>query len=411
MKQELYQHTFSNGLTLLAERMPHVRSASLGFLIPAGCVYDPNHQLGLSSVLMEILFRGAGNYSSRALSNALNSLGIDHSEGSGLFNSSLSASMLSKNLEKALDLYANIILAPHLPESEMDAVKNLLIQDIEALEDEPQQKVMIELTRHYYPNPINRYKRGTIEGVQNTDVASLRKQHKNYFQPDGTILAIAGDFEWSRLRDHVQRLFGDWKANPVESIQVDSNNYQSVHLSKEIEQTQIALAFPSVPVSDPDFYKARGAVGVWSLDMSSRLFTNIREKYGLCYSVYASYESLRDRGTIVVYAGATPEKAQETLNRTLQELRILKDGIEDEEVDRVKVGLKSALIMRQESTAARAGAIASDWYFLKRVRPLQEIQTHIDQLSTKSIIDYAERYPPFPLSLVTLGPKELQLNH
>ena len=110
-----------------------------------------------------------------------------------------------------------------------------------------------------------------------------------------------------------------------------------------------------MPIGDPDFYNVRGAVGVLCQDMSSRLFTNVREKHGLCYSVYASYESFKDRAAIVGYAGARPELAQETLDRTLEEFRNLANGIEDDELDRVKVGLKSSLIMRQESTSARAG--------------------------------------------------------
>jgi predicted Zn-dependent peptidase len=142
--------------------------------------------------------------------------------------------------------------------------------------------------------------------------------------------------------------------------------------------------------------------------MSSRLFTNVREKHGLCYSVYASYETFKDRASIVGYAGARPELAQETLDRTLAEFRDLVNGIEEEELDRVKVGLKSALIMRQESTGARAGAMASDWYFLGRVRPLEEVQAAVNGLSVPMILDYARRYPAKDVTVVTLGPAALR---
>jgi predicted Zn-dependent peptidase len=214
---------------------------------------------------------------------------------------------------------------------------------------------------------------------------------------------------WDSLRDHVEKLFGDWKPLDRPPLKVDSKRLGGGHIAKEIEQTQIALAYPSVPIHHDDFYNARGAVGILSQDMSSRLFANVREKHGLCYAVYASYESFKDRASIVAYAGAKPELAQETLDRTLHELRTLKDGIEPEELDRVKVGLKAALIMRQESTSARASALTSDWFFLGRVRPLDELQAKIDGLTVKNIIGYAERYPVKDVTLVTLGPAGLTL--
>jgi predicted Zn-dependent peptidase len=191
-------------------------------------------------------------------------------------------------------------------------------------------------------------------------------------------------------------------------LQVANGRPQAGHLEKDLDQTQIALAFPSAPIGHPDFYSARGAVAVLSQDMSSRLFANVREKHGLCYSVYASYETFKDRAAIIGYAGAKPELAQETLDRTLDEFRNLVNGIEAEELDRVKVGLKSALIMRQESTSARASAIASDWYFLNRVRPLAEIQAAIDGLTVPGILDYLRRHPARDFTVVTLGPAALR---
>ena len=122
------------------------------------------------------------------------------------------------------------------------------------------------------------------------------------------------------------------------------------HLTKDTTQTQIGIAYPSVPIGHPDYYAAQGAVNVLSGGMSSRLFTEVREKRGLCYSVWASYQTFKDRASVLCYAGTTNERAQETLDVMLGELRRLQDGIEAEEVERVQAGLKSSLIMQQEST-------------------------------------------------------------
>jgi predicted Zn-dependent peptidase len=407
--QDIHTHTLPNGLTLLAERMPHVRSAAFNLMIPAGCVNDPPGKLGLATLLSDMMTRGAGERDSRQLTEALDNLGVDRSESTGSVNMHFSGVTLARNLLDALAVYADIVRRPHLPDEELAAAKALSLQDIQALEDEPQSKVMIELTKRHYPQPLGRDRRGTPEGVEAVTVKSLRAQHKKLFHPAGAILAVAGDIKWKALKDRVEELFGDWEPRERPPLKIGTRRTKGGHITKDLEQTQIALAYPSVPIGDDDFYNARGAVGVLSQDMSSRLFANVREKHGLCYSVYASYESFKDRASIVAYAGAKPELAQETLDRTLHELRTLKDGIETEELDRVKVGLKAALIMRQESTSARAGSLTSDWYFLGRVRPLEELQAKIDGLTVKSILAYAERYPVRDVTLVTLGPAALKM--
>jgi predicted Zn-dependent peptidase len=407
--QVTQQHTFPNGLTLLLEPMPHVRSAAFSFLMPAGCRHDPPGKAGLATVLAELITRGAGNRDSRELSDALDRLGLDRSESSGIINMHFSGSLLARNLPEVLEIYADILRRPHLPGEELEAAQALVVQQIQSLEDEPQSKVMVELRRRYYPDPLGRDHRGTIEGVQALTIEDVNAQHAQLFHPRGMALAVAGDVQWDSLREQVARLFGDWQPRERSPEDFPAGSPTGGHLTKDLEQTQIALAYPSVPIRDPDFYNARGAIGVLSLDMSSRLFTNVREKHGLCYSVYASYETFRDRGTIVAYAGARPEKAQETLERTIHELRALKDGIEEEEVERVKIGLKSALIMRQESTGARVSQLSSDWYFLGRVRPLEEIQAAINGLSVPSILGYVEKYPAKDFTVVTLGPEALSV--
>ncbi|HJZ91853.1 MAG TPA: pitrilysin family protein, partial [Gemmataceae bacterium] len=331
-------------------------------------------------------------------------------ESAGTLNVQLSGATLSRNLLPTLAIYADVLRRPHLPEAELDAAKSLSLQDIQSIEDEPQRKVMIELRKRYYPDPLGRDQRGTAEGVTAVTIEDVRAQHAGLYQPRDVILAVAGDIDWPAVRGEVERLFGDWRGQSDRpALNVESRRPKSEHIAKDLDQTQIALAYASVPIGDPDFYNARGAVGVLSQDMSSRLFTNVREKHGLCYSVYASYETFRDRGAIVGYAGARPELAQETLDRTLDELRNLANGIEVEELDRVKVGLKSSLIMRQESTSARAGALASDWYFLNRVRPLEEIQAAIDGLTVPGILGYLDRHPAREFTIVTLGPAALRL--
>jgi predicted Zn-dependent peptidase len=407
--QEVHHHTFDNGLTLLAERMEHVRSAALNFLVPAGCVYDPPGQLSIASLLSEMITRGAGERDSRELTLALDGLGLDRDESVGAMHMRFWGATLARNLPQALEIYADILRRPQLPEDELDPVKALALQDLQGLEDEPRQKVFIELRRRFFPFPLGRDRRGTPEGIDAVSIDSLRAHHARLFQPRGTILSVAGNVEWGPLRDQVGRLFGDWKPAPPPALPLEQPPGGQAHLEKETEQTQIAIAYPSVPFGDADYYAAQGAVHVLSGGMGARLFTEVREKRGLCYAVSASYQTFKEVACVLCYAGTKTERAQETLDVTLDVLVRLQDGVEQEEVERVQAGLKSSLIMQEESTSARAGALASDWYYLGRVRSFDEIQAAVQSLTPARIVEHLRRHPARDFTVVTLGPRPLAL--
>lgn len=406
----LFTHTLPNGLTLLAEQMDHVRSATMYLLVPAGYALDPVDRLGTASLLCEMLVRGAGERSSQQLALDLDNLGADRSEAVGSFNIVLSAGTLGRNLPKVLDIYADIVRRPHLPAEELESGQELMLQDILGLEDSPQEKVILELKQRYYPAPLNRDKYGTAAGIQAVTPESLTEYYQRQFRPKGAILSVAGNIDWPRLKEQVERLFGDWTGEPAAPAEPTAHTPTSGHIAKDTQQTQIALAFPSAAFTDPDYYAARGAVGVLSGGMSARLFTEVREKRGLCYSVYATHDTVKDRGTILCYAGTRAEKAQQTLDVTVAELRRLREGITIEEVDRVRAGLKSSLVMQQESTSARASSLASDWYYLNRIRSFDEINTAINTLSPAAILGYLDRFPVQDLTVVTLGPEPLTLS-
>jgi predicted Zn-dependent peptidase len=312
-------------------------------------------------MVLDLITRGAGKRDNREFNNALDALGIDHSETCGIMNVELGAALLARDLPLALELYADMLLRPHLPEAELEPARSLALQDIQGLADDPQSRVIVELRRRYFPDPLGRDHRGTEAGVKAVTSADVRNHWQRYIQPSGVIMSVAGDIDWPKLRDQTQRLFGDWKPDPVPFPVIPDTPPQSTHLNEEVDQTQIAIAYPSVTLSHPDYYAARGAAGVLSDGMSSRLFTEVREKYGLCYAIRATLSPLRDRGAIICYTAGEPHNAQELLDRTLNELRRIADGVDNEELDRVKAGLKSTLIMKQESTSSRAGSKSSDW--------------------------------------------------
>jgi predicted Zn-dependent peptidase len=407
--QQIFQHTYPNGLTLLLERMDHVRSAAVNFLVPAGCVYDPPERLGLVSILSDMITRGAGDRDSRALTLALDGLGLDHAESVGQLHLRFWGSTLARNIPPALELFADILRRPHIPNEELDAVKALALQDLQALEDEPRAKVMVELRRRFWPAPLGQDRRGTPESIQRITAKNLRSFHEARFGPKGTILSVAGNMEWQPLRDQVEKLFGDWKSDGTHPPELLPPVRGNSHLPKDTTQTQITIAYPSVPFGHDDYYAALGAVQILSGGMGARLFTEVREKRGLCYAVSANYQTFKQVGGIICYAGTTTERAQETLEVTIGELKRLIDGVTPEEVQRVRAGLKSSVIMQEESTSSRAGALASDWYYLGRIRPVEEIHAAIDALSPASILDHVKTLPPKDFTIVTLGKNALNL--
>jgi len=362
----------------------------------------------MASVLSALITRGAGARDSRALSLALDNLGVDRDESVGSMHTRFWGATLARNLPAALEIYADILLRPHLPQEEIEAVKALAYQDLQGLEDEPRQKVLVELRRHHYPPPLGQDRRGTVQGIESLTAEDTRTHYRLLFQPRGTILSVAGNIEWESLRDQVERLFGAWEGGPEPDLRLGPQPSKRAHIAKDTTQTQIALAYPSVPIGDSEYYAALGAVNVLSGGMSARLFTEVREKRGLCYAVWASYQTFKDRASILCYAGTTNERAQETLDVTVGELKRLQEGVEPEEVERVQAGLKSSLIMQQESTSARAGSLSSDWYYLGRVRTFDEIQTAVNALTPASIVEYLHHYPAGNFTVVTLGPKELE---
>ena len=174
-----------------------------------------------------MITRGAGSRDSRELTLALDNLGLDRDESVGSLHMRFWGATLARNLPAALDVYSDVVLKPHLPAGELDAVKALAEQDIEGLEDEPKHKLLIELRRQYYPSPLGHDRRGTLEGIEAITHAAVQKQYRQLFQPKGTILSIAGKIDRPQLRDQVEKRFGDWKGTAPAELKLGPKQRQA----------------------------------------------------------------------------------------------------------------------------------------------------------------------------------------
>ncbi len=410
MTAPILSHVFPNGLVLLAQPMHWLQSAAFSFLVPAGCVNEPAARLGLASFTCEMTLRGAGPRDNRQFVLDLDNLGVEHHASVSSARASYGGATLAENLPAALAIFADVLRCPRLPAEELDACRQNLLQSLRSIEDEPSEKVMIELRRRHFPDPWGRSSLGEQEALETIGLEEIRSFFQRQFQPQGTILGVAGRVEWAPLVDLVGKLLGDWQ--PADSAATGELPAQGgyLHVPYDSAQTHIGIAYASVPYRHSDYFQAWGAVGALGGGMSSRLFTEVRERRGLCYSVYASYHTLRDRAGVFCYAGSSAQRAQETLDVTLGELRRLAQGIESSELRRLKARIKTELIMQQESSFSRSSSIAREWYHINHVRTLDELERIIDGLTCASINDYLAKNPPGQFTIVTVGSDPLQVN-
>ena len=409
MADRFLTHTFPNGLTLLAEQMPGVKSAAMTLLVPAGGATDPDGGLGSANVLVEMAMRGAGDRNARQLTERLDDLGLARSSSAALHHTRFTAASLAKNVFEGLPVYADIVRRPHLRDDDFGPSRDLALQGLAGLEDNPQSLVMIRLREQAWPAPLGRNPMGEEADLRAMTPEFIRDDFRRRYVPRGAILSVAGDVDFDRWRNEVARLFADWQADAPPGIELKPPPGRFRFIEQDSQQTHIALAYPTAAETEDEYYLARMAVEVLSGGMSGRLFTEIREKRGLCYSVSAGYTSAPGIGSVFCYAGTSNERAQETLDAFVHELRRLSEGATESELSRAKIGLKTGTVMSGESSSARSGMNARDWFIRGRLRSLDEIIFAIDSITVGQLNQYLAARPVEEVTTVMIGPKALEV--
>jgi predicted Zn-dependent peptidase len=401
------KHILKNGMVLLGEPMEAVGSVAFGLMLPAGAAMLPDGCCGAGSVIADWIFRGAGDKNSRELGDALDGLGLHRVGSVGSSHITIGAVLEAGNLAEAIELYADIILRASLKEDQFELARQLAIDGVSALDDNPRQKVMLKLREQFYPSPLGRSTLGEIAELKTLAAEKTKQIIKNNFRLSQTIFAVAGKYDFDAVTAQMESLFESDLQKPLEALAVSGGPGRYTHIHNDSAQVHIGLMTETVRPADESYYDARVAVSVLSGGMSARLFTEVREKRGLCYAVGAQYHGLKEAAGIACYAGTTPDKAQETLDVIIQQFDKLGDGISEEEIQRAKVGLESSLILSSESSSSRAGAIASDHYLLGRVRSLDEIKNKIEATSVDSVLGFLRNNRFKNFTVVTIGPKQV----
>jgi predicted Zn-dependent peptidase len=395
-------------MTLLVEPMPWLRTAAFSLSLRGGVDAEQDDREGLSGLVCEMVQRGAGRYSSRDLVAVQDNLGIDRSSGVSTGIVSFGAAMPTESLNQSLELYADIVRRPHLPQDQLEDARLMSMQELRAMEDEPTHRVMQRLRELHYGPRLGRSSYGTEHGIQSITMEDVRQFFEAHYHAGGAILAVAGNVDPDAVFRCAEHSFGDWKPKPFDPPSEPSGRSAYEHLESPSNQTHIGFAFNSIPYGHRDYFKMRAGIGILSDGMSSRLFDRVREQRGLCYTVTASCQSMKNCAGVFGYAGTTPERAQETLEVTLGEIEHLCDDLSESELDRWKIRIESLLIMEQESSASRASSLASDYYQVGRPITTVELEREIQSLTLNDVRSYWLAHPPADYRIVTLGPDPLE---
>jgi predicted Zn-dependent peptidase len=249
---------------------------------------------------------------------------------------------------------------------------------------------------------------GDLAELPDITLADLQAHYERCFQPEGAILGVAGRVEAAAVFHDVERLFASWRPGVPPQATPGVAGPRLDHIPHESTQTQIGIAYEAPPFGHGDYYAAWAAASILGGGASARLFTEVRERRGLCYSVQASLNSLLTEGRTFVYAGTTAERASETLDVLFAEIERFREGVSEAELARCQARAKSSLIMQQESTGARAASLAKDWFHLGRVTSLEEVRCEVERVTVEAVLDAARRTDLRRATVLTLGPEPLQ---
>ncbi len=400
------------GATLIVEPIESVRSAAIVWKNLVGAAHDPSEALGTGAMLEELLLRGAGELDSRAQADAFDLLGVSRGCSVGTLSTVVSASMVADRLADVLPLLADVVLRPRFDASSIEPTRALAKADLDSLADEPADRASLGARALHWSGALARSGYGTHKGLDAVTQSSVREHWHTHAVPDGAIISVAGHVDPDAIASQLNELLKNWSGSrrAIDASGAPTRGYG--HITDDSEQVQVVVVHDAPLETDADAWAYRMATQVLAGGMASRLFTEVREKRGLCYSVSSGYKTDAIRGWRTSYVGTTPARAQESLDvlaDELQRLTTAAGAVTQVEFDRARAGLRSRVVFSGESTAARASALASDMNKLGRPRSLAELTAQIDSLTLDQVNATMARLDPGRATVQTLGPQPLEV--
>lgn len=400
------QHTLPNGLRIIAERIPHFRSVSVGLWVGSGSQYETRQQGGISHFIEHMLFKGTSKRSAREIAEAMDAVGGQLNAFTSKECTCFYAKVVDENLPLAMDVISDIVLHSLFNPQELEKEKGVILEEISMAEDSPEDLVSeLIMQAQYGDQTLARPILGTEESVSALNRAKLLKYYRKFYRPENAVLALAGNYEWDAVLKLTTECLGSWeRGEPGPTYRTRPSKPQVIRREKDIEQLHLTLGFPGVPQDSDDIYPLSILNSVLGGAMSSRLFQTIREERGLAYTVYSYPASYSDSGIFAVYAGTSIEHGQQVLQLIRQEIeRIVRDGLTMQEFEQARAQLKGSYILGLESTSSRMNALGRRKLLLNSEQTEEEVIAKIDAITYDQVFQLTRRLLSAKPSVALVG--------
>jgi len=400
-------HTLSNGFRIVTENMPGLQSASIGIWVMAGGRHERLEQNGIAHFLEHMAFKGTKRRNSLQIAEAIENVGGYINAYTSREVTAYYARVLEADVPLAIDVISDIVLNPVFDMGEIEIERGVILQEIGQALDTPDDVIFDWLQEQAYPEqPLGRTILGPSERVASFARDDLSKFVGEHYSPDRMILSAAGSVDHSAIVRLAEQLFGHLSAAPEFTQPQASFQSGERHEVKALEQVHFALGFESPGYESDDIYTAQIFSTAFGGGMSSRLFQEIREKRGLCYTIYAQAGAYAETGMTTIYAGTSAADIDELASLTMDELGRAAGDMSSGEIDRARAQMKAGMLMGLESPSSRAERLARMVSIWGRVPDLDEAVQKIDAVTTQDVRDFTMKLMGGDVALAMYGPVE-----
>jgi predicted Zn-dependent peptidase len=396
----------ANGLTVVSHERRDVETVALGIWVGAGSRSETLSEHGVAHFLEHMAFKGTMRRSAQDIAEEIEAVGGELNAATGMDSTAYYARVLRADLPLALDILSDIILSPRFDREELARERDVILQEIASALDSPEDMAFDLAQALAFPDqPLGRPILGTPKSVKSFRPAHLSTYLNAHYHGPNMVLAAAGAVDHASLLAEAEKHLGPLAVGKGPEPQPALYHGGLAHAEKPFEQTHLVLAFEGLPYQHPDYFAAQLLSGALGGGMSSRLFQEVRERRGLCYSIYSFASGLSDSGLFAIYAAASPDRADELLAVIRNELlRAAETGFSGEEVARVKAQVKMGLLAGLESGSARSEQLARQLLIYGRTLSTEEVTEKVESVTPLAVQREVERLLQSPISLATAGP-------
>ncbi|WP_375175287.1 M16 family metallopeptidase [Pseudooceanicola sp.] len=399
-------HTLSNGFRIVTERMPGLQSATIGIWVDAGGRDERIEQNGVAHFLEHMAFKGTATRSPVQIAEAIEDVGGYMNAYTSREVTAYYARVLGADVPLALEVIADILRNSTLDEKELEVERGVILSEIGQALDTPDDIIFDWLQEKAYPEqPLGRTILGPEERIRSFQRADLATFVKEHYGPGQMILSAAGDVDHATIVAMAERLFGDM--TPIDAAPAGHASFVGgeSRTVKDLEQAHVAIGFESPDYRHADAYVAQVYASALGGGMASRLFQEIREKRGLCYTIFAQAGAYTDTGMTTVYAGTAGDQMADLARITIEEMKRAAEDFSDEETARAKAQMKAGLLMGLEGPSSRAERMARMVQIWGHVPALDRVVEKIEAVTRTDLRRYAEQMAVrAPMALAYYGP-------